>query len=149
ILSLGTTWLIYASLPKITGETLGGAPFNAQWHLSIVYKTPFWFLAAFVIVALAIAVVMGLCVNINKFSLHAAYRDRLIRAYLGASRSSEERQANPFTGLDENDNLQMNELLTDLFYADQFTEAQINSFIQRLNKEPDEANKPISEFLKK
>ena len=29
--------------------------------------------------------VMGLFINANKFSLHGAYRDRLIGAYLGAS----------------------------------------------------------------
>lgn len=51
---------------------------------------------------------MGICVNVNKFSLHAAYRDRLIRAFLGASRLK--RNPNLFTGFDEGDNLQMQEL---------------------------------------
>jgi hypothetical protein len=36
------------------------------------------------------------------------YRDRLIRAYLGASNS--ERKENPFTGFDENDNIKMRDL---------------------------------------
>src|SRR5205085_4708497 len=62
--------------------------------------------AAFAVVG----IVMGRYVNINRFSLHSAYRDRLIRAYLGASRSERERQPNPFTGFDENDNIQMREL---------------------------------------
>lgn len=52
--------------------------------------------------------IMGLFVNVNKFSLHAAYRDRLIRAYLGASNL--QREPNLFTGFDENDNLQMRDL---------------------------------------
>ena len=51
---------------------------------------------------------MGRCVNVNKFSLHASYRDRLIRAYLGASRDV--RHPNAFTGFDPDDNLQMYEL---------------------------------------
>ena len=49
---------------------------------------------------------MGFFININKFSLHAMYRNRLIRAYLGASRPRKERERefNPFTGFDNNDN---------------------------------------------
>ncbi len=57
-----------------------------------------------------IGVLMGFLININRFSLHAAYRDRLIRAYLGASRSADERRPNPFTGFDDADNLAMAEL---------------------------------------
>lgn len=48
-------------------------------------------------------------INVNKFSLHAYYRNRLIRAYLGASH--DKRQENPFTGFDEGDNRRMCELL--------------------------------------
>ena len=48
------------------------------------------------------------CVNINRFSLHALYRNRLIRAYLGASRL--ERHPNQFTGFDGEDNIRVHEL---------------------------------------
>jgi hypothetical protein len=44
-------------------------------------------------------------INVNKFSLHAMYRQRLIRAYLGASNPF--RHPHPFTGFDENDNISM------------------------------------------
>ena len=44
-------------------------------------------------------------INVNKFSLHAMYRLRLIRAYLGASNPF--RRPHPFTGFDENDNISM------------------------------------------
>lgn len=47
-------------------------------------------------------------ININRFSLHAFYRNRLIRAYLGAS--NDNRNANAFTGFDQHDNLDMCEL---------------------------------------
>ena len=47
-------------------------------------------------------------VNINRFSLHAIYRNRLIRAYLGASR--DERHPDRFTGFDDADNVRMHEL---------------------------------------
>lgn len=54
---------------------------------------------------------MGWWVNVNRFSLHATYRERLIRAYLGASRGTERLEtANSFTGLDERDNVEMFEL---------------------------------------
>jgi Patatin-like phospholipase len=54
---------------------------------------------------------MGWWININKFSLHATYRERLIRAYLGASRTKERlKTANSFTGLDNCDNIAMDEL---------------------------------------
>jgi hypothetical protein len=42
-------------------------------------------------------------VNINRFSLHALYRNRLVRAYLGASR--QRRCPDKFTGFDEEDNV--------------------------------------------
>jgi hypothetical protein len=49
-------------------------------------------------------------VPVNRFSLHGMYRQRLIRAFLGASRSPAERRPNPFTGFDERDNLAMHAL---------------------------------------
>ena len=51
----------------------------------------------------------SLLINLNKFSLHAAYRIRIVRTFLGASRGSE-RRPNPFTGFDPLDNVQMHEL---------------------------------------
>ncbi len=51
-------------------------------------------------------------VDSNKFSLHAMYRARLIRAYLGASRPAGERDPNRFTGFDDGDNLPMRDLWT-------------------------------------
>ena len=57
--------------------------------------------------------VMGYFVNVNRFSLHATYRNRLVRAYLGAARSFTGpdgrplRQPHPFTGFDADDNLEI------------------------------------------
>lgn len=44
-------------------------------------------------------------VDVNKFSLHNMYKNRLIRCYLGASRASEAqaRRPQPFTGFDDDD----------------------------------------------
>jgi hypothetical protein len=49
-------------------------------------------------------------ININKFSLHAFYRNRLIRAYLGAS--DDNRRPNAFTGFAEQDNFKISNLRT-------------------------------------
>src|SRR5262249_55807469 len=48
-------------------------------------------------------------ININRFSLHALYRNRLIRMFLGASNQNS-RKANPFTDFDQEDNLPMRKL---------------------------------------
>lgn len=52
----------------------------------------------------------GWLIDTNMFSLHAMYRSRLIRAYLGASRPEGERDPNPFTGFDDNDNIHLRDL---------------------------------------
>jgi len=64
-------------------------------------------LIGFAVLAL-IALTASRCVNINRFSLHALYRNRLIRAYLGASR--QQRHPDLFTGFDPQDNVRMHEL---------------------------------------
>jgi hypothetical protein len=48
-------------------------------------------------------------VDINKFSLYMMYRNRLVRAYLGASNPA--REAHPFTGFDEKDDVHLDDLL--------------------------------------
>ncbi len=56
-------------------------------------------------------------INVNKFSLHTYYRNRLIRSYLGASNKT--RRPNAFTGFDEGDNLKMADLGDNLKMAEQ------------------------------
>ena len=64
-----------------------------------------------ILIFAAVGCLMGWWINVNKFSLHAAYRDRLIRAFLGASRATERLEtANSFIGLDERDNIEMHRL---------------------------------------
>jgi hypothetical protein len=60
-----------------------------------------WLVAAYLLFGL----ISSYFVNVNKFSLHGMYRQRLIRAYLGASNSR--RRPDPFTGFDDNDNISM------------------------------------------
>jgi hypothetical protein len=49
-------------------------------------------------------------VNINRFSLHALYRNRIIRAFLGASRAPDRPLRNLFTDFDDADNPRMYQL---------------------------------------
>ncbi|TFW30819.1 patatin-like phospholipase family protein [Massilia horti] len=53
------------------------------------------------VIFLACALLLGWRVDINKFSLYMLYRNRVVRAYFGAS--SARRKPHPFTGFDPND----------------------------------------------
>ena len=59
-------------------------------------------------VALAVEIIASKNVNINRFSLHAVYRNRLVRGYLGAARQA--RFPDQFTGFDEKDNIRAHTL---------------------------------------
>jgi len=86
--------IIYTSLLRV-GE-------NAERNTDLLW------LAIGIAITTFVAFIAWSRVNINRFSAHSIYRNRLIRAYLGASNS--QRAPNPFTGFDENDNRQMAEL---------------------------------------
>lgn len=115
------------------------------WHLHVVHYTPAAFLFAGFALLMAVGLVMGVFVNINKFSLHSAYRDRLIRAYLGASHGVRERRPNPFTGMDDQDNLQMHDLIRPIYQPDDF---ELESLVPRLiAKKKDPASKFVWDGL--
>jgi hypothetical protein len=97
---------------RIDPAALAHLPYDEHGLLNILYHMPGRFVLALTLAVVAVGVVMGFFVNINKFSLHGAYRDRLIRAYLGASRRKTERSPNPFTGFDVADNMAMSELVS-------------------------------------
>ena len=50
---------------------------------------------------------LGRLIDTNEFSLHAMYRSRLVRTFLGASRANGERAPDPFTGFDDRDDMPM------------------------------------------
>jgi len=58
----------------------------------------------------AVGFLASRAVPVNKFSLSGMYRQRLIRAFLGASRTR--RSPNPFTGFDSADDVPMKDLAT-------------------------------------
>ena len=61
-------------------------------------------------VLLGVGLIMAMLVPVNKYSLHGMYKNRLIRSFLGASRPSDKRDPNPFTGFDPDDDLAMSSL---------------------------------------
>ncbi len=62
-------------------------------------------LAGFALVSLALAV----RININEFSMHHFYKNRLVRCYLGASQGRK-RRPNPTTGFDSQDDILLRDL---------------------------------------
>ena len=62
--------------------------------------------------AVILGTVLSLRVNINEFSLHYFYKNRLVRCYLGAS-NTQFRQADPFTGFDPQDDILLAKLRCD------------------------------------
>ncbi|GKT09193.1 patatin-like phospholipase family protein [Desulforhabdus sp. TSK] len=85
-------------------------PYNLYGHMDTIHYTPWWLVVGLLVAAALLGLFMACFINSNKFSLHAMYRNRLIRAYLGASRKGSLRDPNPFTGFDPMDNMQMCEL---------------------------------------
>lgn len=71
-----------------------------------VADQPSW-LPLFMQVLFAVPVIIGVLtfrhVNVNRFSMHAVYRNRLMRAFLGSARNW--REHDPFTGFDPKDNV--------------------------------------------
>jgi hypothetical protein len=129
LLAFGTFKLMY-----FAGNFL--SPYIPWLNMSVILgngaaaiKPPNFFISLFWIFVLAgIGALMGWFVNINKFSLHATYRERLIRSYLGASRAEERlKTANSFTGLDSRDNVEMKELLQRPFHVVNMTLNLANS----------------------
>jgi hypothetical protein len=106
LLSVIISWalLVIGSQPWVQDTTkrlLGATPWQGR-RLFVVS-----FLAGSIAL---VGIVMGFFINANKFSLHATYRDRLIRAYLAASRPADTRKPNLFTGFDPEDNFELHEL---------------------------------------
>lgn len=112
-LAFATDWLLMifrlgASADAATG-TIAYCPDCTWWnHQSMLEGTRWESIVLFGAALWVFAWLMARFVNINQFSLHEMYRNRLIRAYLGAT--NHRQQASPFTGFAANDNLTMHEL---------------------------------------
>lgn len=111
-------WLKQAALLYRFADVLWLVPEDGRWidpflalrgPKAILTTTPLGLVTiAFLLLAL-LQWAMGRVIHVNKFSLHAAYRNRIMRAYLGASRGKE-REPNLFTGFDPRDNIDMKDM---------------------------------------
>lgn len=77
-------------------------------HIRFINHAPILYILTWSLALSIFGLVMACFVNVNKFSLHGAYRDRLVRGYLGASNAN--RVPDSFTGFDEADNRQLHRL---------------------------------------
>ncbi|MEP6664346.1 MAG: hypothetical protein ABJC04_11860, partial [Verrucomicrobiota bacterium] len=111
-LSLATSALLVLLAKKLIPFSMGIESYSllhpARDFWRVVSEAPWWLTGSFVLVCAFIGWGISRLINVNKFSLHAIYRNRLVRAYLGASNSK--RDPNPFTGFDRADNLPMQDL---------------------------------------
>jgi hypothetical protein len=89
--------------PAIEADKLDGID-----HLYVLEQTPLATSAVLVLGAFLLALLASSLIGVNRFSMHALYRDRITRGYLGASNTN--RKPNPFTGFDPSDNIFIKEL---------------------------------------
>ncbi len=97
LLISGSSLLVSRVLPT-------GALQNAADQIRNLEGGNWWQLLAAIAVAVGVSAASGALFSTNRFSMMALYRNRLIRAYLGASRR---RQADLWSGFDPKDNIAM------------------------------------------
>ena len=107
LLSVVISWalLVIGSQPWVQYITTRFVGPGATWQGERLFVV--FFLTG---ITLFFGIVMGFFINVNTFSLHATYCDRLIRAFLGASRTRGTRKPHLFTGFDPDDNIKLHEL---------------------------------------
>jgi hypothetical protein len=118
-------WTVAAAFDSQGGQKKEVSPWNRYWgemnaqvwssllpKNADCQKNIGWYkgLLEVMLLAVAIALLMAWRVDINEFSLHHFYKNRLVRCYLGASRKPEDRHPNPFTNFDERDDFPLNHL---------------------------------------
>ncbi len=117
-------------------------------HMNVLHHTSLWFVGALGGVLATVGVVLSYLINLNIFSLHGGYRNRLIRAFLGASRPEGERRANPFTGFDEADNIPMHELRPGLLDEDDLLDpAGLRNVLTTPTGEPPAPHDALTQYL--
>jgi hypothetical protein len=113
LIIIANTWVVERIVFKLENvdwnlEAKSRALGDVARSLNIILYTPWWLVIELGVALALFGILMAFVINPNRFSLHAMYRDRLIRAYLGASNRN--RDPNPFTGFDEKDNPRMHAL---------------------------------------
>ena len=129
-LAVGNDGETYEQENKLPASALTSvAGLKSAAHLRTVQETRFRELGFLLLIAGG-AFWLSFAIGVNKFSMAALYRNRLIRAYLGASHTK--RDPDTFTGFDANDNLQMWELRPELLWSTSITD--LDGFVAALEK---------------
>ena len=106
-----TDWLLFG-LARVLRVPL---PSDVKF-LEALRLLPVWLQAVTTVALFVLAGVTGYLINTNRFSLHYYWRNRIVRAYLGASNPArddsrdETRVANSFTEFAESDSIRMSEI---------------------------------------
>ena len=99
-----------------------------RWHFAVLRGSSELVIGVFVAAMMFVAGRMSRFLNVNIYSMHGMYRNRLIRAYLGASRVT--RSPDPFTGFDPRDNLAMWQLRPEALWTSSCPD--FDAFVRRL-----------------
>src|SRR5712691_8592858 len=85
---------------------------SAVLHGDVIGNTALSMVLTLCVLTIVVGVFLSRFLDVNHFSRHAFYRDRLIRAYLAASRVAppNNRDPDPTTGFDPADDLKMSDL---------------------------------------
>jgi hypothetical protein len=114
-LSLFVDWLAFGHIfgreiainPSQESGTKVAVGTNTPGHFTVIFCK----LVMYGILPAFVSVLIGWFININRFSLHEMYRNRLVRAFLGAS-NRDESQRDLFTFFNFTDNLPVSRLWT-------------------------------------
>jgi hypothetical protein len=87
---------------KVSPQQTSTVSWTAYWD-AVQRSLHGWWVYLACAMCLAVSFLLALRVDLNEFSMHYLYRNRLVRCYLGAS--NRERVPNPFTGFDLNDDI--------------------------------------------
>lgn len=100
---LALTAVLSALLPHLVAHLDWGTTLTAPDQLA---RHQFCVAAAIIAGCVVIVLLASLAINVNRFSSHAMYRNRLTRAFLGSARGNADAPTrDPFTGFDDADNL--------------------------------------------
>jgi hypothetical protein len=96
--------LLLAILAQFVQHLLTNQCIALHWCAGARFTVHAWLDLLVMIILIGVSFVISLFVNVNRFSLHALYRNRLVRAFLGSARAPGQRSPDPFTGFDPADN---------------------------------------------
>jgi hypothetical protein len=108
LVAFGVQVLLRNSLLRTPGPFLGRFV-DCYWDFFPDSYASWESLLTFLGIAVAVFALLSLRVDINEFSLHHFYKNRLVRCYMGASAGTD-RKADPFTGFDPQDDIPLEKL---------------------------------------